>query len=120
MKPVEIGYWFEELAPGLVLYARSLVGLGRAKNGAWEAEDLVQEAFIRLARQRALPANVRAWMLVTIRNAALDAIKSAKRRHARDQEVGRARWLTQLPGADLAPDVQEVQAAPGSCVSHLA
>ena len=96
MKPAELGYWFEEMGAGLVLYARQILGVG--SGGGLGSEDVVQEAFMRLAAQRAEPANVRAWLLVTVRNLALDAIKGARRSKARDQRAGRERWFQRAQG----------------------
>ena len=48
-----------------------------------EAEDVVQDAFARLAVQRVEEINdVRAWLVVVVRRLALDRIGSAHRRHS--------------------------------------
>ncbi|MHC4444546.1 MAG: RNA polymerase sigma factor [Planctomycetota bacterium] len=65
--------WFEAYSKVLVLYA-----------GQWLAsepsEDVVQEVFIRLLSQRAEPANIKAWLFHSVRNAAISRIRSRRRR----------------------------------------
>ncbi len=58
-------------AAALTLYARQ-----------WCAnpEDVVQEAFLKLARERTPPDNPAAWLFRVVRNAAIDATRSARRR----------------------------------------
>ena len=101
----ELGRWFDAAAPALVLYARQWVR-------AAVAEDLVQEVFVRLAQQRERPANVRAWLLVCVRHAALDAVKRERRRAARDHAAGEERATALAAPADVTGlDSTEVQAA---------
>lgn len=58
-------------AAALILYARQ-----------WSAspEDIVQEAFLKLATQPRPPGRVVSWLYRVVRNAALDAARSARRR----------------------------------------
>jgi RNA polymerase sigma-70 factor (ECF subfamily) len=99
---------FDGLGPGLVLYARQWLG-------ADESQDVVQEAFIRLMRQRAEPANVKAWLCRTVRHAALDARRAHCRRTAR--ETARAKqqdsWFE-----PRAADLIDAQSATDA-LSHL-
>ncbi|MBN1490246.1 MAG: RNA polymerase sigma factor [Phycisphaerae bacterium] len=69
--------WFDAHAAALVLYARQWAGGGMA-------EDLVQDVFVRLAAERKAPANPRAWLFAAVRNAAISALRSRKRREARE------------------------------------
>ncbi len=94
---------FDSYSAGLVLYARGLAADGFA-------EDVVQEAFVRLAGQQELPTNPRAWLIVTVRNAALDSRKLAKRRQARALEAGRARMLERRAGNEGWLEAAEVEA----------
>lgn len=73
-----LAHWFDTCAPGLVLYARQW--LPRA-----EAEDAVQEVFVRLMAQPREPANVKGWLFVATRNAAIAAARSDRRRVRREQ-----------------------------------
>lgn len=95
---------FDAHAAGLVLYARHWLP------GAL-AEDVVQEVFVRLAGQAEAPANPRAWLLACTRNAALDAIKSARRRRERDAVAGQERRPLFEPAVEAGLEVSEVQAA---------
>ena len=60
-------------AAPLVLYARQWCGT---------PEDVVQEAFIELVRQKRPPADVVAWLYRVVRNGALVVAKSARREQA--------------------------------------
>lgn len=84
IEPSNLGGWYAAYAGGLVLYARQMVG-------AVAAEDAVQEAFVQLMGQAQVPANVKAWLYKTVRNAALSGVRSAKRRDRREREAGGAR-----------------------------
>jgi RNA polymerase sigma-70 factor (ECF subfamily) len=82
----QLGQWFDAYAAGLLLYARQWVE-------APSAEDLVQEAFLRLFVQRRSPANVKAWLFRCVRNGALDALRSRRRRQKRQPVAGRREWF---------------------------
>src|SRR5580765_5747613 len=71
---------FSELAPGLVLFARQWV------RSAPDAEDVVQEAFVRCWR-RNLSIKNRALLYAAVRSAALDLIRRDNRRARREVEV---------------------------------
>lgn len=58
-----------------MLYARQW-------NADQQAEDVVQDAFMRLLRQRKCPDNVRAWLFRVVRNC---SISRARRLHLRKQ-----------------------------------
>lgn len=109
MDPADIGRCFEECAAGLLLYARQL----SSKNSA-PPEDLVQEAFIRLAGQKNRPENPRAWLIHALRNLALDAARGARRRLHRDHRAGRERWFRHSeiePPAQALAEAGEIQDA---------
>ncbi|WP_344831020.1 RNA polymerase sigma factor SigJ [Actinocorallia longicatena] len=74
---------FEGLRPRLVRVAYGLLGdLG-------EAEDVVQEAWIRLGRVGEPIVDVEGWLVVAVSRLALDVLRSARRR--REEYVGE--WL---------------------------
>jgi RNA polymerase sigma-70 factor (ECF subfamily) len=79
MEPTVLGQLYRRHAPALRLFARQW-GDG--------AEDLVQEAFVRLARQVPPPENVAAWLYRVVRNGALAARRGAARRRRREQRAG--------------------------------
>jgi RNA polymerase sigma-70 factor (ECF subfamily) len=96
--------WFEVYAPPLVLYARQWLD-GSA------AEDAVQEAFIQLLKQRHAPPNVRAWLYRGVRQKALSAARSGRRRRRREQNVGQMRGQWFEPAMDNRLDAEFAQAA---------
>ena len=83
-----LGAYFDSYADHLVLYARQWLGGGAA-------EDVVQDAFVRLLAQQVEPANVKAWLFRTVRNTALDARRANQRRQEREQQFasGRLAWF---------------------------
>lgn len=93
---------FEAHAGALMLYARQWLG-------AAGAEDVVQDAFVKLLTQSAEPANVRAWLYATVRNAAIDVTRAGQSRSAREMRAARSEWFDARPG-DLL-DAADAQAA---------
>jgi RNA polymerase sigma factor (sigma-70 family) len=86
MEPMVLGQLYRRHAPALLLYARQWGG---------SAEDLVQNAFVRLAQQVPPPENVPAWLYRVVRNEALAAQRGAARRRRREQRVGAPEeWLS--------------------------
>src|SRR5437868_12050707 len=92
----------DEHAAALVLYARQ-----------WCAapEDVVQEAFVKLAAQRPPPDNLVAWLYRVVRNGALSAARADKRRrHHETVAAGQAPpWFSPTEGGAL--DGEEVARA---------
>jgi RNA polymerase sigma-70 factor, ECF subfamily len=101
----KLAAWFEAHAAPLALYARQWLG------ERTRAEDVVQEVFLRLMAQTTEPANVRAWLHTAVRNAAIEELRSAQRRHRREQRVRETTpaWFDPRAG-DLA-DADAVQRA---------
>jgi RNA polymerase sigma-70 factor (ECF subfamily) len=79
MEPDALGRFYRQHAPALLLYARQWPGHG---------EDLVHDAFVKLARQSPPPARVLPWLYRVVRNTALAAHRSAVRRRRREGETG--------------------------------
>lgn len=76
--PAKLGQWFDAYSNHLLLYARSR-GEG--------AEDVVQDAFVRLAGECAAgrsPGNIRAWLFACVRNGTTSAHRAAARRRERE------------------------------------
>src|SRR5579862_7963068 len=74
--------WFRHNGPKLILCARQWTG------SLSEAEDVVQDAFIRFwRRQRGLPGEPLALLLVSIRRAAIDSGRRRSRRAAREKRA---------------------------------
>ncbi len=64
--------------PALVLYARQWKSDG--------AEDVVQDAFLKLYQQNPFPAEPVPWLFAVVRNASNNCVRSQKRRKRREQE----------------------------------
>jgi RNA polymerase sigma factor (sigma-70 family) len=81
MAPIEpdiLGRLYRQHAPALRLYARQWPGSG---------EDLVHDAFVKLARQSPAPAQVLPWLYRVVRNEAFAKGRAAVRRRRREGEV---------------------------------
>ena len=90
----------------LVLYART-----------WCAspEDVVQDAFCKLADQRTKPDDPVAWLYRVVRNRALDVGKSERRRSKREATAARPdRWFaeTVVDGLDAETAVEALGSLP--------
>lgn len=81
-----------------------------ARQWCHSPEDVVQEAILRLARERPLPERPVAWLYIAVRNAAISASRRASRRRRHEEAAGaRASWF-ESSGSD-ALDAQEAAAA---------
>jgi RNA polymerase sigma-70 factor (ECF subfamily) len=79
--PEELGRLYREYAPALRLYARQWPG---------GDEDLVQDAFVKLAQQSPAPEQALPWLYRVVRNGALAAGRGAARRRRRQDKVSAA------------------------------
>ena len=104
MGPEQLGRLFNEQAGALALYARR-----------WCAapEDVVQDAFVSLARQRAAPEQVVAWLYRVVRNGAIAASRRDRRRQRRERRAAAGRPEAQ-PAAWFASADDRVDAAEAS------
>jgi len=106
MSPMQLANLFDAHAPALLLYARQWGASG---------EDLVQDAFVKLAGQRTPPAEVVPWLYRVVRNAAIDAGKLQHRRTRREQIVARSTaWFAEadIEGLDAATAADALQSLP--------
>jgi RNA polymerase sigma-70 factor (ECF subfamily) len=116
MGPEALGRLVDGCAAALVLYARQ-----------WCAapEDVVQEAFVKLAAQARPPANAVAWLYRVVRNGALSAARSARRRrrHEMAAAAGRPAWFTASADLDADAAAAALGRLPGeqreTVVAHL-
>jgi RNA polymerase sigma-70 factor (ECF subfamily) len=102
MGPEVLGQLVEEHAAALVLYARQ-----------WCAapEDIVQDAFLKLVAQKKPPDKPVPWLYRVVRNAALSAVRSDRRRR-RHEATAAARMPAWFQDADpTSLDAAEVTAA---------
>jgi RNA polymerase sigma factor (sigma-70 family) len=85
MEPEVLARLIDRHAAALVLYARQWCAA---------AEDVVQEALIKLADQQPPPQNVSAWLFRTVRNGAISAARSEGRRRRHEADAARSRdWF---------------------------
>jgi RNA polymerase sigma-70 factor (ECF subfamily) len=91
-------------ADALVLFARSLCDA---------PEDVVQEAFLKLASLDRPPDNPAAWLFRVVRNAAVDASLAAGRRRRRETEaaVRSPSWFDPADSRSDGVDPEEAQRA---------
>jgi RNA polymerase sigma-70 factor (ECF subfamily) len=86
IEPTVLGQLYRKHAAALRLFARQWGGGG---------EDLVQNAFVRLAQQSPPPERVLPWLYSVVRNEALTAQRSAARRRRREVRAGAAEaWFS--------------------------
>jgi RNA polymerase sigma-70 factor (ECF subfamily) len=94
MGPDELGRVIDRHAAALTLYARQ-----------WCAapEDVVQDAFLQLARQKEAPRDVPAWLYRVVRNAAVSAARAEarRRRHEAAAAAHMPGWFTPDPTGPL-------------------
>ena len=106
MRPDEFVRLVDSHGPALILYARQWCSA---------PEDVVQEAFLKLAAVRTPPREVVAWLYRVVRNAAIDAAKAVRRRKRRESAVARpGRWFMepQIDGLDADIAVAALQRLP--------
>jgi len=106
MRPDDFVRLLDTYGPPLILYARQ-----------WCAtpEDVVQEAFLKLVSLRQPPRSVVPWLYRVVRNAALDARKTARRRQRRESAAARpVGWFVEpeIDGLDAAAAVAALQRLP--------
>jgi len=106
--PELLGWVLERHAAALELYARQLCDC---------AEDVVQEALIQLAGQSVRPGDVVAWLYRVVRNRALNASRSARRRRRHETRAagGRPNWIPTpaFDGLDPLELTAALEALPG-------
>ena len=102
MSPEALGRLLDDHAAALVLYARQWCA---------SAEDVVQEAFVKLAAQKSEPSPVLPWLYCVVRHRALTVGRSERRRqHHEARAAARApAWF--LPGEGSRLDGETAAAA---------
>lgn len=103
MDSEQLGRLIDRLAGALELYARQWCD---------EPEDVVQEAFVRLAGQRQCLLNPDAWLFKAVRNGAINAGIARRRRRRHEAEAGTppSAWFETDPSAS-ALDAESAQSA---------
>jgi RNA polymerase sigma-70 factor (ECF subfamily) len=66
-------------------------------------EDVVQDAFLKLVRQRVVPRNIVGWLYRVVRNGSISAARAASRRSRHESEAARRRepWFVASTGTRL-------------------
>ena len=102
MGPEQLSRLVDEYAAALVLYARQ-----------WCAapDDVVQEAFVKLADQRRTPDNLIGWLYRVVRNGALAAARAERRRRHHETVAARRSPSWFLPGEAARLDGEIAAAA---------
>src|SRR5439155_5375822 len=106
MRPSDFARLVDGHAPALILFARQ-----------WCAapEDVVQDAFVKLVSLRPPPDDAVAWLYRVVRNRAIDAGKTARRRQQRESVVAKSRsWFLEpeMDGLDAEIAVAALQRLP--------
>src|SRR3954454_11837004 len=106
MESEQLGRLIDRLAGALELYARQWCDA---------PEDVVQEAFVKLAGQRRTPLRPEAWLFRTVRNGAIHAGIASRRRkrHEAGAAARVAPWFEASPpgGGESAVDPEAAQTA---------
>ena len=117
MGPESLARLLDGHAAALVLYARQ-----------WcvAPEDVVQEAFVKLAAQRRPPANPVAWLHRVVRNGALSAARAdqRRRRHESAAAARRPAWfVSSTADLDASAAARALERLPGdqreTVVAHV-
>jgi RNA polymerase sigma-70 factor (ECF subfamily) len=97
ISPELLGSMLTAHGPALRLYARSWCDA---------ADDVVQEAFVQLAKQTVEPNDPRAWLFRVVRNGALSALRSESRRRRHEASAANERrgWFEARPDVRLDAD----------------
>jgi RNA polymerase sigma-70 factor (ECF subfamily) len=86
--------------PDLVLFAKQ-----------WKrtsAEDIVQEAFLKLMRQKVFPDNPVAWLYTVIRNLSNNELRSHLRRKRRELDVQIGRGWFDVPETEQREEIDQL------------
>ena len=86
--------------PDLVLFAKQ-----------WKhnsAEDVVQEAFLKLMKQKVFPDNPIAWLYTTVRNLSNNELRSQTRRKKREFAVQESKGLFDVPESDQKEEIDQM------------
>jgi RNA polymerase sigma-70 factor (ECF subfamily) len=107
MGPELLGRLVDEHAAALVLYARQWCAT---------AEDVVQDAFLKLIAQKPPPTNVVPWLYRVVRNAAVSASRAERRRRRHEAAAAERApaWFAaaEATALDVATVTASLQALP--------
>jgi len=95
---------FKTHSRALLLYARQWLD-------DWAAEDVVQRVFVRLLASGNVPDDPRAWLFRCVRNEAISAWRSQRRRGRREKDAGAQARPWFVPRSEDAIDASIAQEA---------
>ena len=106
MNTHDFAHLIDSQGPPLILYARQWCDT---------PEDVVQDAFLKLVALRQPPRAVIPWLYRVVRNGAIDAGRTSRRRHRREAAATPVRWFREpeVDGLDAEAAVAAVQRLPG-------
>lgn len=102
MEPDRLARLLDRHAGPLALYARQFCDA---------PEDVVQDAFVKLASRRSPPDDPSAWLFRVVRNAAINAATAARRRHRHESAAGSEAPAWFDPDPSAAIDAESAEAA---------
>lgn len=96
MHPAELGEWYGRHGAALGLYARQWLP-------ADQAEDAVQEVFLRLVTLTETPRAMKPWLFTAVRNAAISRLRRQQRWRRREKRRAseQVAWFCPNVGASL-------------------
>jgi RNA polymerase sigma-70 factor (ECF subfamily) len=106
MTPHDFARLVDSHGPPLILYARQWCAM---------PEDVVQDAFLKLVALRTPPHEVVPWLYRVVRNGAIDALRTSRRRQRRESAAARPdRWFLEpaVEGLDAEAAVAALQRLP--------
>jgi RNA polymerase sigma-70 factor (ECF subfamily) len=86
--------------PDLVLFAKQW------KHGL--AEDVVQEAFVKLMKQKVFPDNPAAWLFTAVRNLSNNEVRSQNRRKRREFDMQESKGMFDVPDTDQKEELNQL------------
>ena len=105
--------WLGRHGPAMLLLARQVVPV------RGDAEDVVQEAFVRFWTSRGRAADPVAYLFACVRNAALDWRRSGRRRDRREQAAAKPELPRDAPQFAADAERRERQAAIEAALAAL-
>ncbi|MCF7973717.1 MAG: RNA polymerase sigma factor [Phycisphaerae bacterium] len=103
INPDKLIEWYEACGSELRLYALQW-------HGHQQAEDLVQDAFIKLLKQRRCPDHVRAWLFRVVRNSSISRLRELQSRKKATQMFPLTHGCWFEPRSDVQLDARNAQA----------
>ncbi len=105
--------WFNCHGPRLLLFARQWAG------GHAEAQDIVQEAFMRFWQARGRARDPAAYMYACVRRCALESHRSGRRRERWEQAAMRERPAQVEPAFEAMPEKDEFRGSVEAAFERL-